>query len=153
LRDEEKNSKIYQAICKALLSEKDLNKIIDKTRVDDDGELIIPHIKPKQVDIIRPQSSAKNSKPKSNQLPDTFYNNNTNDGSSKQLALTHPSLQGGYQDTSLPPMAGSKQSKASPNMQGIASGISPGNSSPHANKKDKKDKKSKPSKQDNDNVS
>lgn len=49
--EQEKDTKLYELLCKALLGEKELQKLLDKARYDEDAdEWILPYVKRKNLD-------------------------------------------------------------------------------------------------------
>lgn len=51
--EQEKDTKLYEQICQSILNEKDLKKIIEKSRYDEDAEeWIIPYLKRKSIDSL-----------------------------------------------------------------------------------------------------
>lgn len=67
LTEQEKDLKLFEQICKSLLSEKDLKRLIEKSRwSEDDDEWILPYMKRKSLDsVMSAQSGGK-------MLPDIF---------------------------------------------------------------------------------
>eukprot|EP00981_Chlorochromonas_danica_P003584 scaffold661_cov162-Ochromonas_danica.AAC.9 len=90
MNEQEKDAKLYELICKSVLSERDLNKIIEKCRYDEDhDEWIIPFTKKKSLDTFEMSPSvgtSNNRRGGSLLLPDINQSNNNHSSNNAMVS-------------------------------------------------------------------
>lgn len=85
----EKDIRLYELICKSLLSEKDFKKVIDKCRYDEENdEWIIPFLKKKNVDHLDNYSTLPKLNNNNSMLPDINNGGNSQGGYRPDMGST-----------------------------------------------------------------